>query len=404
MPKIFVQIAAYRDPELLSTIKHCLERAVNPENLTFGIAYQDEVFLDLYDSDPRFKIIKIPYKDSQGACWARHKTNELYNREDFTLQIDSHMRFIPNWDHALLQMWKDLKDPKAVLTSYPAQYEPQQEEKDWKTEPHICNVHNFKDGQTEQRPKSVNLLKRDTPFQAIHVAAGFIFGPGSIITDVPYDPEFYFLGEETALTVRLYTHGYNLFHPHRIILYHHYERKEQPKHWSDDKEWGKKSNLAKERLDCLLGRSTKHDLGKYTLGNVRTLEEFQNYSGIDYKRKIVHLDTIEGKEPPVDLTDTKKWSYEMKTYKKIVQWNYDKIDKCEDPRFWAMIFKDQNDQELHRVDILHKDNSEIIDGKVREKEFEFKYYTPAQIPSTFLIWPYSESKQWLTNTKWQICA
>jgi hypothetical protein len=30
--KIFVQIASYRDPELILTIKSCLENAKNPEN------------------------------------------------------------------------------------------------------------------------------------------------------------------------------------------------------------------------------------------------------------------------------------------------------------------------------------------------------------------------------------
>ena len=34
--KIFVQIASYRDPELLPTIEDMLQKAKNPENLVFG--------------------------------------------------------------------------------------------------------------------------------------------------------------------------------------------------------------------------------------------------------------------------------------------------------------------------------------------------------------------------------
>jgi hypothetical protein len=34
---IFVQIASYRDPELVPTIKDCISKAKNPENLVFGI-------------------------------------------------------------------------------------------------------------------------------------------------------------------------------------------------------------------------------------------------------------------------------------------------------------------------------------------------------------------------------
>ena len=38
--KIFIQIASYRDPQLVPTIKDCIEKAKNPKNLvliTFGI-------------------------------------------------------------------------------------------------------------------------------------------------------------------------------------------------------------------------------------------------------------------------------------------------------------------------------------------------------------------------------
>lgn len=399
MSAIFIQIASYRDPELLSTIRHCLDRAAYPENLTFGICYQDENFSRAFDWDSRFQIIKVPYQESKGACWARSKTNELYKGETFTLQIDSHMRFIQDWDKELIAMWKDLKDDKAVLTTYPAEYLPDQKEEEWKTEPHVIHTHSFKDGQTQQRPRTLpDWRERTTPFKAIHVAAGFIFGPGKIIEDVPYDPEFYFSGEETALAVRLYTHGYNLFHPHKIILWHYYGREPHPKNWTDNKEWGKIARVADERLECLLKRSNSHNLGKYTLGNVRTLEDFQNYSGIDYNRKILHLDTADGKEPPVDTLNKSKWTYETRTYKCKMKWDYTKIDKCDDPRFWAFIFKDQNDQELYRKDVIYSAQKDLLDGKITEAEFEFEHFWPTQIPTIFLIWPYSESKHWLNST------
>ena len=393
---IFVQIASYRDPELVPTIEHCLSRAKHPENLTFGVCCQDETFPTEYDNDPQFQIAKIPYKKSKGACWARSKVNGMYRGEEFTLQIDSHMRFIPDWDEKLLKVWTDLGDPKAVLTTYPAEYLPEQDEEDWKQTPHTIHTHAFKNHQTQQRPRTpLGWQERTTPYKAIHVAAGFIFGPGSIIKDVPYDPELYFSGEETSLAVRLFTHGYNLYHPHRIALWHYYGRKDQPKHWSDDKNWGKLSRVAEERLNCLLGRNKKYDLGKYGLGTVRTLKDFQNYSGIDFARSVLHLDTIDAKEPPVDLSKPERWSYEIKTFKKKMKWDPAEVDKCSDPRFWAFIFKDQNDHELYRKDITCAEGKGIMDGEINEMEFEFDYYSPAQVPSTFIIWPYSESKQWL---------
>ena len=38
--KIFIQIASYRDPQLIPTLKDCISKAKNPENLVFAIAWQ----------------------------------------------------------------------------------------------------------------------------------------------------------------------------------------------------------------------------------------------------------------------------------------------------------------------------------------------------------------------------
>ena len=40
MPKIFVQIASYRDPQLVPTIENMLAQAKKPKNLVFGICRQ----------------------------------------------------------------------------------------------------------------------------------------------------------------------------------------------------------------------------------------------------------------------------------------------------------------------------------------------------------------------------
>jgi len=64
--KIFVQIAAYRDPQLIPTIKDMLEKAKKPKNIRLGIARQfhpEDGFDDLseYENDKRFRILNIPY-------------------------------------------------------------------------------------------------------------------------------------------------------------------------------------------------------------------------------------------------------------------------------------------------------------------------------------------------------
>jgi glycosyltransferase involved in cell wall biosynthesis len=130
--KIFVQIASYRDPQLVQTIKNMIENAKKPKNLRFGIARQfhpDDKFDDLSEfiGDKRFRILNIPYEESRGVCWARNLTQQLYEGEEYTLQIDSHMRFAPNWDDEMIKMIKQLQKKgheKPLLTGYVSSFDP----------------------------------------------------------------------------------------------------------------------------------------------------------------------------------------------------------------------------------------------------------------------------------------
>ena len=53
------------------------------------------------------------------------------------------------------------------------------------------------------------------------------------MSEVPYDPELYFHGEEITLAIRAFTHGYTLFHPPEHVLWHEYTRYYRQKHWDD---------------------------------------------------------------------------------------------------------------------------------------------------------------------------
>ena len=64
---IFIQIASYRDPQLLPTLKDMLDKAKYPENLRIGISWQhnqeDEWdTLEEFKEDPRFRIKDIDHK------------------------------------------------------------------------------------------------------------------------------------------------------------------------------------------------------------------------------------------------------------------------------------------------------------------------------------------------------
>lgn len=401
METIFVQIASYRDSELLPTIKHCLERAKHPERLRFGIVWQkdeDDKCLEEFKNDPRFKIMEVHYKNSKGACWARYNGQKLYNNETYTVQLDSHIRFIKEWDEHIINIWKSLDDPKAVITGYPPNYNPTMKEEEWYNVPQICNIYRFNHSLPESRPANMpDWEKKTKPVRGIHISAGFIFGPGEINKTVPYDPDFYFSGEECAMALRYFTHGYNLYNSHKVIVYHFYQRLEHKKHWSDHGDWGKYNDIAHKRLDCLLGRNKDYDLGEFGLGKERTIEDFRVYAGMDYDKKIVHKDMANGVEPPCNNSE-EGWDNEIVNYKETLTWDYDKIEKMDDPRFWAMIILDQDGIAIHREDWPYNEKKDYLDGKIRQWTFSFDRSKNRQIPTQLLIWPYSESKQWIAGS------
>ena len=96
---IFVSIAAYRDPQLLPTVRDCIRKAGNPAQFRFGICWQrdtEDPSLPFGD-DPRFRVFEVNWRESKGACWARAEIMKLWQGEDWFLQVDSHCRFAEAW-------------------------------------------------------------------------------------------------------------------------------------------------------------------------------------------------------------------------------------------------------------------------------------------------------------------
>jgi len=326
MSKIFVQIASYRDPELLPTIKDLLANAKNPENLTFGVCNQygegDPDSLLEYRRDPRFRIIDIPWKESKGLCWARHLIQKLYEDETYTLQLDSHHRFVKDWDVELIEMLKSTGAKKPIITSYAGIYKP----KDDGTY-EILNDTPFKmvaskfteSGTILFFPNDIphyKMLKK--PIKARFVSGHFFFTLGIHCKEYKYDPNLYFAGDEISLSIRSFTLGYDLFHPHKTVIFHEYTREGRTKHWSDfstenkvsgvvDNAWYEMDTASKIRLRHMLQEEDNGiDLGIYGLGNVRSHHSYEIYAGIDFKTRRLHPNTLLGIDPPIN-DDTPWW-------------------------------------------------------------------------------------------------
>ena len=255
--QIFIQIASYRDPELLPTLKDCIKNAEKPEDLIFGICRQfhpDDKFDDLkeYKDDKRFRIIEIPHDETKGTCWARNQIQQLYEGETYTLQLDSHHRFVKNWDTELKEMFHSLVDlgyQKPLLTAYIPSYNPRKDPEERVHEPWQMNFDRFiPEGAVFFMPSTIeNFKELKYPVPARFYSAHFCFTWGKFSEEVQHDPEYYFHGEEISISARAYTHGYDLFHPHKVVVWHEYTRKGRTKQWDDDSDWGRKNESSHRR-------------------------------------------------------------------------------------------------------------------------------------------------------------
>jgi hypothetical protein len=284
MSTIFISIASYKDDELIHTIKDILANAQHPDNLRFGICFQDDNIhkLDEYVNDKRFKIINIHYSETKGCCWARSIIQNLYNNETYTLQLDSHHRFVKNWDTILIDMFLDLKKDgvdKPLITTYLPSYNPLNDPEERIMSPWSMKL----DKVIENNillfiPEYITNHKELTkPIKGDFFSGHFSFTHGNFCNEIPYDDTLYFIGEEINISLRSYTHGYEIYYPHILVAWHEYTRSYRIKQWDDDKEWWKKDQKSKQHFSLFLNNDNSLE-EKFKLGKVKDITTYPYYN------------------------------------------------------------------------------------------------------------------------------
>lgn len=403
--KIFIQIASYRDPQLLPTIRDCIKNAKYPENLVFGICWQKDETESLgeFVNDARFRIIEVPYMESKGACWARNKIQQLYKSEKYTLQLDSHHRFIKNWDEELIEMLENLKKKghkKPLLTSYIPSFDPEDDPAKRVQSPWKMDFDRFiPQGAVFFLPSTIeNFQQLREPIPARFYSAHFCFTIGRFAREVQHDPEYYFHGEEISIAVRAYTHGYDLFHPHKIIAWHEYTRKGRTKHWDDVKEWGNLNEKCHKKNRILFGMDGEDpksiDFGKYGFGDKRSLKDYEKYAGISFSKRAIQQHTKDNKIAPNPVIENEE-EYEksfLNIFKHCIDIGYSQVPE-NDHDFWAVIFKDENDQDIYRKDALPEEINRMKNDPDKYCKV-WREFNTEKLPKKWIVWPHSISKGW----------
>ncbi|HEY4837457.1 MAG TPA: GlcNAc-transferase family protein [Candidatus Acidoferrales bacterium] len=398
---IFVSLAAYRDPQLLPTIQDCIRKASNPARLRFGICWQREAEDPplLLGDDTRFRVLDVHWRESRGACWARAEIMKLWQDENWFLQVDSHCRFTDAWDAVLLRTMTETGSDKPILSTYAAPFTPGEREI-LQGGPFQMLFQQFtSDGIPQLRPGAFPLGRTSRqPFRARFLSAGFLFAPGRFVEEVPYDPQLYFMGEESAMTVRAFTHGYDLFHPAETIVWHDYIRADASKHWGDHSNtadvpnpWSKLDEMSRIKVRrLLLGESVE----SFGLGQVRTLNEYEAYAGLSFQHRKVQGYTMRGEEPP-NPDAPADWPKKIYPWIATIRFTREQIPdgSLADPMLWSLSILDGEGNEVCHRDVSPEDLAPLANAA---GELAIVCEFPSEtIPANWTLWPLTRSGQWL---------
>ena len=299
--RIFISIAAYRDRELPLTVASLIENADRPTNLHIGVVQQatKREMVD-YSDNPLVSEIRIRAQDAKGAGYARARAQEMYQGEDFFMQIDSHTRVDKGWDTDLIHMYNQAVElagtDKIILSQFPKAYV-REEGVDL-----AIDEIKYPDDAMKQEilwaNKSIWSASRvqfsdprqRVPEESTTVLAGFIFAKGTIVEEVPYDPDISFFGEELCFAIRAWTRGWKIYSPNKQVISHFYTRKGHEKIWdagnNTNKKWG---GIEKRSMNRQADIYNGNILGLWGAPDKESLKAFEDFAGVEIASLYNHM-------------------------------------------------------------------------------------------------------------------
>lgn len=146
--------------------------------------------------------------------------------------------------------------------------------------------------------------------------SGYSFSSSAMLTEVPYDPhlQYIFFGEESSMTARLWTHGWDFFAPGTNFIWHLWSRSYRPV-FRENKLDTEKERLSFMRIKLQLKmvasgdltatdlKQVSNDLELYNLGKERSLEEYETFSGVCFAKSLISDKAATGGLAPEDFAD-----------------------------------------------------------------------------------------------------
>lgn len=320
---IFVSIPSYRDSLCAKTIFQCFSRAAYPERIYIGVYEQNaphdkscmHEFLNLCANNistgngidyeylrKNIRLYSTPHIKAKGPSYARAMIEKhLLRDEDYFMGIDSHTEFVENWDIKCIKCLQRarLQSAKPILTCYPHDISiyHQHIKKQKSSDPpgtylRFGGFDKKSNWGTMNGPGFIKVPSEPVP--SLFFSNTFCFMPTQAIKQCPTCPliPFVFQGDELFQGCRLWTRGWDFFHPPRSIVFHKWSRKYRPTFWElfTNPSVSRQQKKSENKIRCVLGiriPTIGDDLlpPEYDLGNTRSLADYQKFCGVYFYDK-----------------------------------------------------------------------------------------------------------------------
>ena len=135
-----------------------------------------------------------------------------------------------------------------------------------------------------------------------------------------------------------------------------------------------------------------HDLGPYTLGNKRTLRDYERYAGINFEKKSFQKYTKDNQPPPNPvIEDEEEWNASfMFSFYYLVNVTRQELPG-DDYESILIAFDDEEGRGLHSKSITGEELKRFMDGGTIHYE---EMFLTDKKPAKFVAWAVSKSTGW----------
>lgn len=238
---VFISIASLEDPELSNTIHSAIDNADGDVHVGVALTTSFEYMCQMVKEFSYLRNISTYWNDPQhntGVGQGRNYARDLYDGQDYFLQVDAHTNFEKSWDTFIIEVLHEAinqtNTDKTILTGLPARYKSEdgvREVIDKRTQyprfvPNYYLHHDFPMLQWDASPLTEfpgKFARTDRIVPANKLTASFAFGTSKFAEYYGLPKESVFFDEEIIQSINLLGEGFCLAFPNmEIPIAHHY--------------------------------------------------------------------------------------------------------------------------------------------------------------------------------------